>query len=53
MKSIFQKNQAEVIHEYFGENINIQLEIDVETADEFINSVKELSIGNVQIIVED
>ena len=53
MKSIFQKNQVEIIHEYFGENINIQLEIDVETADEFINSIKELSIGNVQIIVED
>ena len=32
-------------------NIYIHLEIDVDSADEFINNVKELSVGNVQIIV--
>ena len=53
MKSILQKNQAVVIHEDFGENIAIQLEIDVESTDEFIESVKELSSGSAQIIIED
>ena len=36
MKSILKKNQAIVIHEDFGENIAIQLEIDVESTDGFI-----------------
>lgn len=53
MKSILQKNQAVVIHEDFGENISIQLEIDVESTDEFIESIKELSSGCAQIIIED
>ena len=53
MKSILQKNEAVVIHEDFGENIAIQLEIDVESTDEFIESVKELSSGSAQIIIED
>ena len=53
MKSILQKNQAVVIHKDFGENIAIQLEIDVESTDEFIESVKELSSGSAQIIIED
>ena len=53
MKSILQKNQTVVIHEDFGENIAIQLEIDVESTDEFIESVKELSSGSTQIIIED
>jgi len=53
MKSILQKNQAVVIHEDFGENIAIQLEIDVESTNEFIESVKELSSGSAQIIIED
>ena len=53
MKSILQKNQAVVIHQDFGENIAIQLEIDVESTDEFIESVKELSSGSAQIIIED
>ena len=53
MKSILQKNQAVVIHEDFGENIAIQLEIDVESTDKFIESVKELSSGSAQIIIED
>ena len=53
MKSILQKNHAVVIHEDFGENIAIQLEIDVESTDEFIESVKELSSGSAQIIIED
>ena len=51
IKSTLQKNQAEVIHEEFGEKIDIHLEIDVDSADEFIDNVKELSVGNVQIIV--
>ena len=53
MKSILQKNQAVVIYEDFGENIAIQLEIDVESTDEFIESVKELSSGSAQIIIKD
>ena len=53
MKSILQKNQAVVIHEDLGENIAIQLEVDVEATDEFIESVKELSSGSAQIIIED
>jgi len=53
MKSILQKNQAVVIHQDFGENIAIQLEIDVESTDEFIESVKELSSGSAQIMIED
>ena len=53
MKSILQKNQAVVIHEDFGENIAIQLEVDVESTDEFMESVKELSSGSAQIIIED
>ena len=50
---ILKKNQAVVIHEDFGENIAIQLEVDVESTDEFIESVKELSSGSAQIIIED
>ena len=53
MKSILQKNKAVVIHEDFGENIAIQLEVDVESTDEFFESVKELSSGSTQIIIED
>ena len=53
MKSILQKNQVVVIHEDFGENISIQLEVDVESTDEFIESVKELSSGSAQIMIED
>ena len=53
MKSLLKKNQAVVIHENFGENITIQLEIDVESTDEYIESVKELSSGSAQIIIED
>ena len=53
MQSILKKNQAVVIHEDFGENISIQLEVDVESTDEFIDSVKELSSGSAQIIIED
>ena len=53
MKSILQKNQVVFIHEDFGENIALQLEIDVESTDEFIGSVKELSSGSAQIIIED
>ena len=37
----------------FGEKIDIQLEIDVESADGFIESVKDLSAGSAQIIIED
>ena len=53
MKSILQKNQAVVIHEDFGENIAIELEVEVTLTDEFIESVKELSSGSAQIIIED
>ena len=52
MKSILQKNQVVVIHEDFGANIAIQLEVDVESTDEFIESVKELSSGSAQINIE-
>ena len=51
IKSILQKNQAEVIQKEFGENIDIHLEIDIDSADEFIDNIKELSDGNAQIIV--
>ena len=37
----------------FGEKIDIQLEIDVESADEFIHNIKELSAGSAKIIIED
>ena len=47
------KNHAEIIHEEFSENIDIQLEIDIESADELIESVLELSAGSTQIIIED
>ena len=53
MKSILKKNQAAVIHENFGREINILLEIDVESANEFIDSIKELSAGSIQIIMEN
>ena len=53
MKSILKKNQAAVIHENFGREINILLEIDVESANEFIESIKELSAGSIQIIMEN
>ena len=53
MKSILKKKQAKVIHEDFGENIDIQLEIDVVLADEFIKSVKGISAGSVQVIMKD
>ena len=53
MKSILQKNQVVIIHEDFGEDIAIQLAIDVKSTDEFIESVKELSSGSAQIIIED
>ena len=53
MKSILKKNQAVVIHEDFGENITIKLEIDVESTDAFIESINELSSGSAQIIIED
>ena len=37
----------------FSKKIDIQLEIDVESADGFIESVKDLSAGSAQIIIED
>ena len=52
LKSILQKNQAVVIHQDFGANISIQLEIDVESTDELIESIKELSSGSAQINIE-
>ena len=53
LKSILKKNKAKVIHKAFGEKINIQLDIDIKLANEFINSVNELSFGSAQIIMED
>jgi len=53
MKSIVKKNQAEIINENFGENIDIHLEIDVKSANEFIESIKKLSAGSIQIIMEN
>ena len=52
IKSILQKNQVEVIHEEFGEKIDIQLKIDAESADKFINIINELSAGTVQITIQ-
>ena len=53
MKSILKKNHIEVIYEDFGEKIDIQLDIDVELADSFIDIVKQLSAGSVQIIMAE
>ena len=53
MKSILKKNHAEVIYEDFGEKIDIQLDIDVELADSFIDIVKQLSAGSAQIIMAE
>ena len=53
LNSILKKNKAKVIHEAFGEQINIQLDIDIKLANEFINSINELSFGSAQIIIED
>ena len=53
MKSIFLKNQAKVIHKNFGEKIDIKLEIDIESADKFLISIKESSAGSAKIIMED
>ena len=46
------KNHAEIIHEEFSENIDIQLEIDIESADKFIESIRELSARSDQIIMK-
>ncbi len=53
MKSILKKNHAEVIYEDFGEKIDIQLDIDIELADSFIDIVKHLSAGSAQIIMTE
>ena len=53
MKSILKKNHAEVIYKDFGEKIDIQLDIDVELADSFIDIIKELSAGVAQIILTE
>ena len=53
MKSILKKNHAEVIYEYFGEKIDIQLDIDLELADSFIDIVMQLSAGSAQIIIAE
>ena len=49
MKSILKKNHIEVICEDFGEKIDIQLDIDLELADSFIDIVMQLSAGSAQI----
>ena len=53
MKSILNKNHAEVIYEDFGEKIDIQLDIDVELADSFIDIIKELSARSAQFIMTE
>ena len=53
MKSLLEKEQIEVIHEDFGEKIDIQLIIDVDSADDFIDSINELSAGSAQIILTE
>ena len=53
MKSILKKNHAEVIYKDFGEKIDIQLDIDIELADSFIDVVKQLSAGSAQIIMAE
>ena len=53
IKSIIKQHQAVVIHEDFRENIAIQLEIDVESTNEFIECVNGISSGSAQIILED
>ena len=53
IKSTLKKNKAEVIYENFGEKIEIQIKIEVNSVDEFINKVKDLSSGSAQIIVEE
>ena len=53
MRSILKKNHAEVIYEDFGEKIDIQLDIDVELAESFIDIVKQLSAGSAQIIMAE
>ena len=53
MRTILQKYQVEVIHEDFGEKIDIQLIIDVKSTDKLLNSIKEISAGSAQIIMED
>jgi uncharacterized YigZ family protein len=53
MRSIWKNYQAKVIHEGLSEKIDIQLEIDEKSADEFINSIKEFSAGSAQIIMDE
>ena len=53
IKSLLEKEQIEVIHEDFGEKIDIQLDIDVKSANEFIDSIKELSARFGQIILTE
>ena len=53
MKSILKKNHSEVIYEDFGEKNDIQLDINVELTDSFIDIVKQLSAGSAQIIMEE
>ena len=53
LKSILKKYKAEVIHEDFGEKINIRLDINVESADEMIDSIEAVSTGSAQIVGED
>ena len=52
MKSILQENRVEVMHEDFGEKIKIRLEINVEIADIFLDSIQELSSGSVKVKVD-
>ena len=42
-----------MIQEDFSEKIDIQLEIDVEMADNFIDTINELSAGSAHIIMEE
>jgi putative IMPACT (imprinted ancient) family translation regulator len=53
MKSIVQKNQVQVVKEDFGEKIDIEIEIDINSADAFIDIIKEKSSGSAQIKMGD
>ena len=50
MDSILKKNKIEVTYQYFGEKIDIHLDIDIKLADKFIAIVNDLSVGKAKIL---
>ena len=53
IKLILQKHLVEIICEDYSEKIDIQLEIDVELVDDFIDNIKAHAYGGAQIIKMD